>query len=89
MAVKLQTKLHISDAEALSEKLVSCLESSDPIILDISDVNDADTASLQVLCALQKSLFLTQNSIEWSGVSKPLADAAKQLGVHDLLNLPS
>lgn len=89
MAMKLQTKLHISDAESLTEQLVSCLESSEPIVLDVSDVNDADTASVQVLCALQKSLSLTQNSIEWSGVSKPLADAAKQLGVQDLLNLPS
>lgn len=89
MAMKLQTKLHISDAESLAEQLVSCLESSEPIVLDVSDVTDADTASVQVLCALQKSLSLTQNSIEWSGVSKPLADAAKQLGVQDLLNLPS
>lgn len=87
--MKLKSKLHISEADELAQALVSSLESSEPIILDISDVNDADTASIQVLCALQKSLSLTENKIEWTGISQPLADAAKQLGVQDILNIPS
>lgn len=87
--MKLKSKLHISDAETLAHELVACLESSEPIIIDISEVSDADTASMQILCALQKSLSLTDNQIEWSGASQSLADAAAQIGVKDFLNIPS
>ncbi len=86
--MKLTGKLHISDVEKLSNALKEILDSEQNIKLDITEVTDADTASLQVLCALQKSLSFTGNRIGWIGESEALNNIASQLGVEDYLDLP-
>ncbi|MDA8621685.1 STAS domain-containing protein [Psychrosphaera sp.] len=87
--MKLASKLHISDAEALSKSLIELLSSEQEICIDISDVIDADTASLQVLCSLQKSLALTDSAIVWKGESEPLSNIAAQIGIKEFLKLPN
>ncbi|GAB3000970.1 STAS domain-containing protein [Psychrosphaera aestuarii] len=86
--MKLASKLHISEAEQLSASLLNLLSTDQKICIDISEVNDADTASIQVLCALQKSLSATNNAISWQGKSSVLSNIAQQLGVKEFLNLP-
>jgi len=85
--MKLPSKLHISDVEKFRQDLEGILDSPKTITIDISDVESIDTASLQVLCALQKSLALTHNKIAWEGSSKAFKDAADVLGVADFLSL--
>lgn len=85
--MKLPSKLHISEAEQLTKDLNTLLESPNAIEIDISEVQSADTASIQVLCSLQKSLSVTDNKISWIGTSKAFLEAADMLGVADFLNI--
>jgi len=85
--MKLPSKLHISEVEKLRQDLDAILDSPDTVTIDISDVESTDTASLQVICALQKSLALTHNKIAWEGSSKAFKDAADMLGVTEFLSL--
>lgn len=87
--MKLANKLHISEAEILAGELASMLDSSQSVSLDISEVEQVDTASIQIFCSLQKSLALTDNKISWVGESKAFSDAADMLGVAEYLNLTS
>ena len=87
--MKLASKLHISEAEALSKSLIELLSSEQEICIDISEVSDADTASLQVLCSLQKSLSLTDSAITWQGESESLSNIANQIGIKEFLKLPN
>jgi len=63
------------------------LEKSGEITLDVSKVESIDTASIQVLCALQKSLAVTDTRINWSGKSEALVRATNTLGVTEFLCL--
>ena len=85
--MKLPSKLHISTAEQWSTELKALLEKDSDVNLDISGVEAIDTASIQVLCALQKSLAVTDNRIEWSGSSESLVQATDLLGVTSFLHL--
>ena len=85
--MKLGSKLHISDVENLSTELSGLLSSSKQIDIDISEVEEVDTASFQALCALQKSLAVTGNSINWVGNSKAFNEAADMLGVAEFLSI--
>lgn len=85
--MKLSSKLHISGAEKLASELLTLVEQSKPVEIDISEVESADTASLQVLCSLQKSLSATGNEIIWLGVNKTFLQTASRIGVADYLGL--
>jgi anti-anti-sigma regulatory factor len=50
-------------------------------------VTRADTASIQLLCALQKHLLSVQHKIIWVGESKPLQQAINSLGLSHYLVL--
>ncbi|MEL7306659.1 MAG: STAS domain-containing protein, partial [Pseudomonadota bacterium] len=52
--LKLPTELAITQVETLHQDLLQELSANDDICLDISEVTRADTASIQLLCALQK-----------------------------------
>lgn len=87
--MKLSSKLHISGAEKLAQELLSLVEQSQPVEIEITDVESVDTASLQVLCALQKSLAATDSEIVWQGTNAPLLQAAQRAGVAKYLGLAS
>ena len=83
--MKLTNKLHISEVEKLTEQLIELLDASTPVNIDITDIESVDTASLQALCSLQKSLAVTGSSINWIGSSKVFKAAADTLGVSEFL----
>lgn len=83
--MKLASKLHISEVEGLTKELSALLDSSQQVYIDVSDVEAIDTASMQALCALQKSLAVTGSSINWVGNSKAFSTAADTLGVAEFL----
>ena len=87
--MKLASKLHISDVESLVTDLNHLLESPQAVYIDMSDVEQTDTASIQAFCSLQKALSLTGSQISWVGSSKALLTAADTLGVKEFLNLTS
>ena len=83
--MKLASKLHISEVDSLTKELTALLDSSQQVYIDISEVEAVDTASVQALCSLQKSLAVTGSTINWVGNSKAFNEAADTLGVAEFL----
>lgn len=87
--LKLTRELVIMQAETLHQDLLKELNSNNDICLDISDVMSADTASIQLLCALQKHLLIIKHKIIWVGASEALTHSIEQLGLSHYLILES
>ncbi|MFY8326693.1 STAS domain-containing protein [Pseudoalteromonas sp. ZZD1] len=85
--LKLPEELAITKVEFLHQDLLNELSTNDDVCLDISDVSRADTASIQLLCALQKHLLSVHHKIIWIGQSEPLKNAINQLGLNEYLIL--
>ena len=84
---KLPAQLIINHVEDLYLQLTKLLNSGESVVLDISDVQKADTAGLQLLCVVQRNLNDIGNNIVWQGQSSALTDTAKIIGVDGFLQL--
>lgn len=84
---KLPAQLIINHVEDIYHQLTELLQSGENVVLDISEIEKADTAGLQLLCVIQKSLIEIGQQIAWQGHSKPLLDTAKMVGVSGFLKL--
>jgi ABC-type transporter Mla MlaB component len=87
VAFTLPAQLIINDVESLHQQLNEIMESGDDVVLDISDVQKVDTAGLQLLCVVQKSLTDIGHQISWQGKSDTLSMTARMVGVGDFLSL--
>lgn len=85
----LPEQLIINNIEALYTSLDEFLSSGEDVCIDISKVEKADTASVQLLCVIQKDLLGLGQSIRWQGKSDALDSSANLLGVAKFLNLTS
>jgi anti-anti-sigma regulatory factor len=83
----LPEELTIQHLEQLEASLNKLVREDEPVMLDGSSVVKVDTAGIQLLCALQKSLQLTNKKIGWSGVSEALFVVASTLGTKDYLGI--
>ena len=84
---QLPEELVINNINTFHQTIIGLLNDGGDIVLDISQVSQADTASVQMLCALQKHLLSTDHHIQWHGNSKALLSSAKTLGVNEFLSL--
>jgi ABC-type transporter Mla MlaB component len=84
---QLPEELIINNIASFHQKLIMLLENNENIEIDITQVAQADTASVQLLCALQKNLLSTEHKIKWHGTSHALSTSAKSLGVLSFLEL--
>jgi len=84
---QLPEELQINNVAALHQNLIELLDEGKEIEIDINQVVQADTASVQLLCALQKHLLATQHKIQWHGKSDALIASAKALGVLTFLEI--
>jgi ABC-type transporter Mla MlaB component len=82
---QLPEELLINDINTLHKSIIKMLDEKEVIKLDISNVIQVDTASIQLLCALQKYLLLTDHKIQWNGKSEALHKSANTLGVLEFL----
>lgn len=85
--IKLPAELAINQVEILHQDFLNELSGNDDVCLDISDVTRADTASVQLLCSLQKHLLSVQHKIIWVGQSDALKNVITQLGLSEYLVL--
>lgn len=83
--LKLPNELVIMQVETLHQSLLQELDSSNDICLDVSAVISVDTASIQLLCALQKYLLTIHQKITWVGNSDALSQGIEQLGLNQYL----
>ncbi|ATC96103.1 STAS domain-containing protein [Pseudoalteromonas tunicata] len=84
---QLPEELVINNINTFYQSIIEMLNDGRDIIFDISKVSQADTASIQLLCVLQKHLLSTDHQIQWHGNSKALLSSAKTLGVSEFLSL--
>lgn len=85
--LKLPSELTISHVEKFHQQVLQVLHAEHDVSIDVSDVTRVDTASIQVLCALQKHLLDINNGIRWHGESQALKNAVDELGLTELLAL--
>lgn len=78
------TIIHV---EVIHEKLNNIMQLNSPVIIDPTEVKKIDTACLQLLCVIQKSLHELGQQITWQGRSEVLLSSAKLIGVNEFLNL--
>ncbi len=77
----LNGRMTIRQAGELAETLVRVTESSGPVDIDTSGLEDIDTCILQLLCSLQKSL----GTISFDPPSGVFMDAMERTGLlHEL-----
>lgn len=74
------TQLHAEFKQALAQKK--------PLRLDLSRVQSADTAGVQLLLALRRDAEKNGMTATWAGPSRELCAAASQLGLSEALGLP-
>jgi len=82
------SRLSIDQVEELYQKLEGAMLSGGDLALDAGDVHFCDTAGLQMLLSLQKTLAATGNKVEWAKVAGVVKDTAGYLGLRNSLNLP-
>ena len=87
LTLKLPSELIINHVEALHGEINALMDSGEDVVLDISEVVKADTACLQLLCVVQKSLIDIGHQIVWQGASEPLKTTAECVGVNEFLKL--
>jgi len=79
--LRLHGDLHISNVEELHSALLRERAAGPALVLDLSDVQSCDAASLQLLCSLQKSAQADGVELRISASSPAIQDAAAILGL--------
>lgn len=72
--------LTIREVHELRERLLAAVEAG-PVVLDAGAVERADSAGLQLIVSLGRSLAARGEAIAYSGVSPALAAVARTLGM--------
>lgn len=85
----LASSCSIKEVAALRGRLGDLIQESAPVTIDASAVERIDTATLQLLFAFVRDRLNADREIVWTGVTASLDDAARLLGMRDLLCLPA
>lgn len=85
--VGFEETLDISRAADLQTRLSHVLAARNPVILDASDIEHADTAALQVLCAFMHDASAKKIPVSWRQPSESFCNAARLLGLSEFLGL--
>ncbi|NOU52760.1 STAS domain-containing protein [Pseudoalteromonas sp. JBTF-M23] len=85
--LKLPSELAINQVEELHQQVLHELAVEQDVCVDISEVTRVDTASIQLLCALQKHLLTVSHKILWHGHSQAFSNSVEELGLTEFLAL--
>lgn len=77
----------LREAASLKAQLLACRATGATVSIDGTAVQRIDTSGLQLLVAFARREAGAGRRLEWVGVSEELRDAARQLGLHELLEL--
>lgn len=86
--VVLASNCSVKDAAELKQSLCKLAEESDAVHIDVRSLERLDTATMQLLCAFVRDRLARNLKVEWQGDSPALHEAARLLGVAELLALP-
>lgn len=80
--------LDISGAQDFYSRLQAALEARQPVVLEASHIERADTTALQMLCAFFRDAEARGLVVQWQQPSAALQNAARLLDVSACLTLP-
>ncbi len=84
-ALALPAECTLADAETLKMRLAALLRSVKPVTVDVRGVRRIDTASMQLLAAFARDRRLSELPVSLSGDSPVFDEAARLLGLRELL----
>jgi ABC-type transporter Mla MlaB component len=75
----------VKDAAALKQTLCSVAQDSATVTIDVAALERIDTSAMQLLCAFVRDRAARNQQVAWNGTSDALVQAARLLGVSELL----
>jgi chemotaxis protein CheX len=87
--LQLGARLSIAEAADLHRTLLARLDKGAPVILDGAQVEEIDTAMLQLLASLWRTSAARGISCTWQGASAALRETATLVGMAEVLNFPA
>ena len=87
--VTLGSNCTVKDAAALRQSLCAVLNSEAAVVIDVGAVDRIDTAAIQVLCAFVRQRAADSHGVIWRGIPAAVREAARLLGVSEMLMLPA
>ena len=87
--IELVSNCTVKEAVALKQSLCAVVDSAQPVTLDATAVERVDTAILQLLCTFVRARVAANLNVVWQGNESPLFEAARLLGLQELLALPA
>ncbi len=85
--ISLGSALGIREVGDLRARLLAAIEAG-PVVIDAGAVEQADSAGLQLLVAVERSLAARGEGIVYNAASPALHDAARLLGLGAACRLP-
>jgi phospholipid transport system transporter-binding protein len=80
-AIRLPASAGVRECAALKQQLLALVESSDTVLIDVTDVELIDTAALQLLLAFSRERIAKDLTTTWQGDSPTFRNAATALGL--------
>lgn len=81
MDLTIENKLTIYDVAELRKKILSLQDTNEQIRMDLSQVSECDTAGIQFICAILRSVQEKKRTIVINKFSQAIHDAAEQIGL--------
>lgn len=88
-SLKLASDCVLAQLPTLRSMLSAAIANENVVTLDAGDIRRIDAASLQLLGAFVRDRRSDGRKVAWKGVTPSLDRAARQTGLHTLLDLPS
>lgn len=86
--IALASNCNVKDAAELKKSLCKLADENAAVGIDVKSLERIDTATMQLLCAFVRDRTTRALRVEWLGESPALQEAARLLGVGELLALP-
>jgi len=80
--LKITGEQSIRTANELHKALAECLDRGLAVVVDLSGVDECDTAALQLIYALRQSAVLRKHRFHITAVSPAITETAAALGLH-------
>ena len=81
VVLKINGNLSVYEVANLRDELVACFDMYDGLTLDLNEVNDCDTAGIQLLCSAGKTAAETGKNFAVSVVSVSVGETLECAGL--------
>lgn len=79
--LKLPKNISVNESHSLREILEEGIEGNDPIEINMSEVEVADTSGVQLLVSAKATIEVAGKSVVFLGRNKVIEDAFKRIGI--------